>query len=275
MKIDAHQHFWRYNNNEYSWIDDSMHVLKRDFLPEDLEQELHQAGFSGSIAVQARQNLEETSWLLSLADQNEFIKGVIGWVDLRSNNIEDQLQEFCQHPKLVGVRHVVQDEPDDNFIVRDDFLRGISLLKKYKLVYDILIFPKHLPVSVELVKMFPDQTFVLDHIAKPNIKSKNIIPWKDDITKLAAHSNVFCKLSGMVTEADWKQWKRDDFYPYLDTVFAAFSSDRLLIGSDWPVCTVAGSYKSVMAIVPDYVENIDNKESDRIFGRNAQLVYSI
>lgn len=275
MRIDSHQHFWKYNAEEYSWIDDKMQVLRQDFLPEDLEIELKNSGFSGSVAVQARQNIHETRWLLSLAEQHEIIKGVVGWVDLCSTNIEAQLEEFSQHPKLVGVRHVLQDEPDEHFMLRDDFLRGISLLREYNLVYDILIFPKHLPAAVELVKKFPDQFFVLDHIAKPDIKGKNIEPWKEDINKLAAYSNVSCKLSGMVTEAEWQNWEYGDFLPYLETVFTAFGTERLLTGSDWPVCTLAGSYQSVMNIVTDYIIKSDQKDSSGILGGNAARVYNI
>lgn len=275
MRIDSHQHFWKYNAEEYSWIDDKMQVLRQDFLPEDLEIELKKSGFSGSVAVQARQNIHETRWLLSLAEQYEIIKGVVGWVDLCSTNIEAQLEEFSQHPKLVGVRHVLQDEPDEHFMLRDDFLRGISLLREYNLVYDILIFPKHLPAAVELVKKFPDQFFVLDHIAKPDIKGKNIEPWKEDINKLAAYSNVSCKLSGMVTEAEWQNWEYGDFLPYLETVFTAFGTERLLTGSDWPVCTLAGSYQSVMNIVTDYIIKSDQKDSSGILGGNAARVYNI
>jgi L-fuconolactonase len=252
-----------------------MHGLKRDFLPNDLEKELQQIGFSGSVAVQARQSLEETRWLLSLADQHEFIKGVVGWVDLCSSEIEEQLKEFFQHPKLIGVRHVVQDEPDDRFMLRDDFLKGISLLNKYNLVYDLLIFPKHLPVALELVEMFPDQAFVLDHIAKPDIKGNKIDPWQENIKKLAVYSNVSCKLSGMVTEAEWHSWKKDDFQLYMETVSAAFGSERLLIGSDWPVCTLAGTYQSVMDIVIDYINKLDQEESNGILGGNALRVYNI
>jgi L-fuconolactonase len=275
MKIDAHQHFWKYTAEEYAWINDEMQGLKRDFLPKDLELEIQQAGFSGSIAVQARQSLDETRWLLSLADQHNIIKGVVGWVDLCSKSIEEQLEEFSQHPKLVGVRHVVQDEPDNRFMLRDGFLNGISLLKKYDLVYDLLIFPRHLPVAIELVKMFPDQTFVLDHIAKPDIKGNQIDPWKDDIIKLASYSNVCCKLSGMVTEADWKKWKMEDFQPYLETVIGTFGSDRLLFGSDWPVCTLAGSYQSVMDIVIEYINKLDQQKSYDILGGNAVRVFNI
>lgn len=275
MKIDAHQHFWKYTTDEYSWIDDTMQVLKRDFLPDNLELEIQHAGFSGTIAVQARQSLYETRWLLSLADQHKFIKGVVGWVDLCSKYVEEQLEELSQHPKMVGVRHVVQDEPDDQYMLRDEFLRGISLLKKYNLVYDLLIFPRHLLFAIELVRMFPDQAFVLDHIAKPDIKGNKIDPWKEHINKLASYSNVFCKLSGMVTEADWQHWKKEDFLPYLEIVFSAFGIDRLLIGSDWPVCTVAGNYTSVTGIVLDFISSMDESVKNRILGSNAVQLYGL
>ena len=211
MLIDAHQHFWHYNPKEYGWISDRMEKLKRDFLPADLIPELQAMKFEGTIAVQARQSLEETRWLLTLADENNFIKGVVGWVDLCSEEAEDQLKEFSANSKFVGVRHVVHDEPDDRFMARKDFRRGISSLQKYSLTYDLLIFPKHLPLAMELVKEFPDQPFVLDHIAKPDIKGQRREPWASGIRKLAQLPNVYCKLSGMVTEADWKSWKKDDF----------------------------------------------------------------
>jgi L-fuconolactonase len=275
MKIDAHQHFWRYRSSEYSWINDEMQALKRDFLPEELGVVLNSTGFSGSIAVQARQSLVETRWLLSLADQYDFIKGIVGWVDLCSPLVDEQLEELAQHPKLVGIRHVVQDEPDENFMLKEHFLRGISLLKKYKLVYDLLIVPRQMAVAIDLVRLFPDQQFVLDHIAKPDIKANVIKPWQKEIKKLAACNNVACKLSGMVTEADWHQWKNDDFRPYLDIVFEAFGINRLMIGSDWPVCTLAGSYQSVMKIVIDYIKNMSPNEKNLIFSCNASKIYNL
>jgi L-fuconolactonase len=274
MKIDAHQHFWKYNPDEYGWIDDEMKVLKRDFLPDDLSPALKLAGFDGSIVVQARQCLDETRWLLNLAGRNDFIKGVVGWVDLCSPEIEVQLAEFSRNPKLVGVRHVVHDEPDDDFMARSDFQYGISLLSKYNLTYDLLIFPKHLSLATELVKKFPDQKFVLDHIAKPQIKNKRLSPWKDNIRGLALLPNVYCKLSGMVTESDWKQWTSADFTPYLDIVVDAFGTERLLIGSDWPVCTLAGSYAEVMQIVIEYIARLDSAQQQLILGQNAIRLYS-
>jgi L-fuconolactonase len=273
MKIDSHQHFWRYNNTEFGWINDEMAVIRRDFLPNDLLPELKQIGFDGSINVQARQNLDETRWLLVMADNNDFIKGVVGWVDLCSAVIENQLASFSQNPKFVGVRHVVHDEPDDNFMARADFQYGISLLEKYGLTYDILIFPKHLKLANELVAKFPNQKFVLDHIAKPFIKDKVYSPWDKDISSLAKNPNVYCKLSGMVTEADWKNWKPSDFKYYLDIIFEAFGEDRIMIGSDWPVCTVAGKYQDIMKIVMNYFGNMDIKISEKILGENCFNFY--
>jgi len=199
MRIDAHQHFWRYKLEEYGWIDESMSSIRRDFLPVDLEPELKRAGFDGSIAVQTRQTLEETQWLLRLADSSPFVLGVIGWVDLRSNNVRADLEQFSSHPKLLGVRHIVQSEPDDRFLLQPEFRRGVSLLDALDLTYDILIYPRHLPVAREFVQQFPRQRFVLDHLAKPLIKSGSLHPWGSDIRGLAKFKNVFCKMSGLVT----------------------------------------------------------------------------
>lgn len=276
MKIDAHQHFWLYNGSDYGWIDDRMQVLKRNFLPGDLHTELVKAGMSGSVAVQARQMVEETRWLLHLAGQNDFIKGVVGWVDLCSeNNLKRQLDEFGKSKKFTGVRHVVHDEAEDNFMLRDDFLKGISLLKQYNITYDLLLFPKHLPVAEIVVSMFPEQKFVLDHICKPLIKNRIISPWKEDIIRMATHKNVWCKLSGMVTEADWKKQKPEDFYPYLDVVFEAFGTDRLMIGSDWPVCLPAGEYADVIGIVQSYISEMQVDVQQKILGKNCVEFYGL
>jgi L-fuconolactonase len=246
MKIDSHQHFWKYSPDGFGWITENMSVIRRDFLPEDLKPELDRAGFDGCVAVQASQTEAETQFLLDLAGQYPFIKGVVGWVDLRATNAAERLAHFSKHPKMVGIRHVVQSEPDDRFLLRPDFMRGIKLLKQYKLTYDILIYPKHLPAAVEFVAQFPDQPFVLDHIAKPLIKAKTLSPWNKEVRRLAANPNVYCKLSGMVTEADWQEWKPGDFIPYLDVVVEAFGIGRLMIGSDWPVCRLAAQYGEVM-----------------------------
>jgi L-fuconolactonase len=275
MKIDSHQHFWIYNPSEYGWISNDMEILQRNYLPDQLQTELFSIGFDGSIVVQARQSLEETNWILNLAEQNSFVKGVVGWIDLCSPGIEEELIQFSGRPKLVGLRHVIHDEPDDNFILRKDFLNGIAYLKKFGLTYDILIFPRHLPNTVQFVSQFPEQLFVLDHLAKPLIKDKKVSPWREDIEKLARFKNVFCKLSGMVTEANVKNWKQEDLIPYLDVVFAAFGPDRLMIGSDWPVCRVAGLYKQVMEVVLDYIETYPDEDKNKILGKNALKAYQL
>jgi len=273
MRIDAHQHFWRYSAEEYDWIDDSMASLRRDFVPLDLKPELDAAGFDACIAVQARQTLGETRWLLALADENPFIAGVIGWVDLRAESVREQLAELSENPRLVGVRHVVQAEPDDRFLLRPDFLRGIAALQEFDLTYDILIYPRHLPVAVEFVSRFPQQHFVLDHLAKPFIKAQTIEPWASNIRELARFPNVFCKVSGMVTEADWTSWKPEHFQPYLETALQAFAPDRLMIGSDWPVCRVAGSYSKVMSLVIEFLDQHAPDAREKLLGGNAQRAY--
>ncbi|RME72172.1 MAG: amidohydrolase [Chloroflexi bacterium] len=275
MKLDAHQHFWQYNPEEYGWIGPDMAVLKQDRLPEDLLPLLQSAGLDGSIAVQARQSLAETAWLLELADRYPFIKGVVGWVDLCSPQVDQQLEQFSTHPKFRGVRHVVQDEPDDRFMLREDFLRGLGRLRRFGLTYDILIFPRHLPVAIEVVKKFPDQPFVLDHIAKPYIKDGRLSPWDADIRRLAELPNVVCKVSGMVTEADWQDWQADDFYPYLDVVFDAFGPERLMFGSDWPVCTLAGSYRQVVDLLAGYTARLSPAEQAAVWGQTAQKFYGV
>jgi L-fuconolactonase len=275
MRIDAHQHFWRYNAEEYDWIDDSMSALRRDFLPADLKPELGAAGFDACIGVQARQTLEETRWLLELAGQNLFIAGAVGWVDLRADNVRQQLATAATNPKLIGVRHIVQAEPDDHFLLRPNFLRGIAALQEFDLTYDILIYPRHLPVAVEFVQRFPEQRFVLDHLAKPFIKAQTVEPWASHLRELAKNPNVFCKLSGMVTEADWKNWKAEHFRPYLETAFEAFGPDRLMIGSDWPVCKVAGSYGQVMSVVTDFLDRHTPDAREKILGKNAQRFWRL
>src|SRR5207244_1698844 len=238
--IHAHRRpptFLALQRRQYGWIDDSMAGLRRDFLPADLKRELEEAGFDGAVAVQARQTLEETRWLLELAASSNHVLGVVGWVDLRSSNVRLQLAEFAGNPKFLGVRHIVQSESDDRFLLQPEFLRGIAALEEFDLTYDILIYPRHLPVAAEFVKRFPRQRFVLDHVAKPLIKSGSLQPWQSGVRELAQDTNVFCKLSGLVTEADWKNWKSSDFEPYLDVALESFGKDRLMIGSDWPVCT--------------------------------------
>ncbi len=254
---------------------DLMAVLKKDFLPENLAPLLEQTGFQGTVAVQARQNLQETEWLLELAGQHDFIKGVVGWVDLRSPQVKAQLEAYAQHPKLKGVRHVVHDEPDDYFMLLPEFLRGLALLREFNLTYDLLLFPKHLPLAVEVVKQFPGQKFVLDHIAKPFIRDKTFSPWDSDLRELAKFENVYCKVSGMVTEAAWGQWQVADFYPYLDIVFDCFGPNRLMFGSDWPVCTLSGAYARVVQIVQEYLQRFPNEIQEKILGQNAVEFYAL
>jgi L-fuconolactonase len=275
MRIDAHQHFWRYNPQEHTWMTAAMGSLKRDFLPDDLAPLLRQTGVNATIAVQARQNVQETEWLLGLADQHPFISGVVGWVDLRSPQVPEQLEQYARHPKLVGVRHVVHDEPDDKFMLQPDFLRGLSYLANLNLTYDLLLFPRHLPIAVDVVQRFPRQRFVLDHIAKPALRERRLEPWRTDLRALAAYPNVYCKISGLVTEADWFYWRAEDFYPYLDEVFKCFGEDRLMFGSDWPVCTVSGGYSAVVGLVQDYIRGRSPDAQAKIFGGNAAAFYEV
>lgn len=274
MRIDSHQHFWRFNPVDYGWMKPGW-PIRRDFLPTDLEPELRSCNLEGCVAVQARQSLEESRWLLGLADHEAIIRGVVGWVDLCSPDVVEQLTDLASRPKFVGVRHVVQDEPDDNFMLREDFQRGIAALAAYDLTYDLLIFPKQLPAAIALVEKFPDQRFVLDHLAKPLIKGGVISRWREQIQKLAKLPNVLCKVSGMVTEADWRQWRPGDFKPYLDIVFEAFGVDRLMYGSDWPVCLLAGNYERVFGLVNDYISQLPADDKAKFFGRNAAAFYGL
>ncbi len=268
MRIDAHQHFWIYNQREYDWIDETMASIRRDFLPGELKPQLEHAGFAGSVLIQVRQTLDETRWLLELAERNPFILGVVGWVDLRSARVRADLESFAGKSKLVGIRHIVQAEPD-NFLLDADFLRGISVLEEFDLAYDILIYTKHLSMAAEFVRRFPRQRFVLDHLAKPPIKSGAVDLWARGIRQLASFPNVYAKVSGLVTEADWQAWKPEDVRPYLDVAFASFGAKRLMIGSDWPVCTVAASYARVMNLVKDYLSNYGVQEQEAVLGGNA------
>ncbi|HEX4130995.1 MAG TPA: amidohydrolase family protein [Pirellulales bacterium] len=274
MRIDSHQHFWKFSADEYGWMKPDW-PIRRDYLPTDLRPELQACGLDGCVAVQARQTLEETRWLLELADHFGTVKGVVGWVELCSQSTQEQLAKFAGNPKLVGVRHVVQDEPDDAFMRRADFRRGIGKLRQFKLTYDILIFPRQLPAAIALVQEFPDQPFVLDHLAKPGIKDGTLSPWREQFFELAKSPNVMCKVSGMVTEAKWNAWKADDFQPYLDAAFEAFGPDRLMFGSDWPVALLAARYAGVYALVHDYVAKHHPAAEAKIFGLNATRFYRL
>ncbi len=275
MNTDAHQHFWIYRPADYDWIGPGMETLQRDHLPAELYPQIQAVGFDRTVAVQACQTLDETRWLLQLADRYAWIRGVVGWVDLCRPDAGEQLAALAAHPRLVGVRHVVQAEPDDRFVLREDFQRGIGQLAALDLTYDLLLYPRHLPPAYELVRRFPDQRFVLDHIAKPSIGAGTLQPWADDLRRLASLPNVWCKVSGMVTEADWATWRSADYRPYLDTVFAAFGVERILLGSDWPVCTLAAPYADVMGLSLDYIARFSPTEQAALRGENAARVYGL
>jgi L-fuconolactonase len=274
MRIDAHQHFWKFDPVKDAWITDDMKIIQRDFMPEDLYPSLKQEGLDGCIAVQADQSENETLFLLELADKYEFIKGVVGWVDLCATDVGERLEYFSAFPKLKGFRHIVQGEPQDDFLLRKDFCQGISLLHQYDFTYDILIHPKHLKYALEFVKLFPDQPFVIDHLAKPFIREHIVDEWKTDIDAIAAISNVHCKISGMVTEADWKNWKTDDFAHYTNAVIESFGPDRIMFGSDWPVCLVAASYTQVCEIAMKQTANLSANDQKKFWGLNAERFYN-
>ena len=275
MRIDAHQHFWIYRHEDYPWIDDRMGILKRDYTPADLEPLLKRQGFEGSIAVQARSSLDETRQLLAWASEHELVRGVVGWVDLTSPSVEADLEALARAPGLVGLRHIVQDEPDDRFLLREDFQRGLALLPRFGLAYDILVYPRQLEAVVALVARFDEHRFVLDHLAKPPVASGELEPWASYMRQLGRFENLYCKLSGMVTEAVWGAWKKEDFTPYLDVVVEAFGTERLLVGSDWPVCTLAADYDGVIDIVDSYTALLDREKREAIFGGNAAEVYRL
>ena len=274
-RIDAHQHFWRYDPVEYAWIDASMAPLRRDFLPPDLGPELGASGFDACVAVQARQTLEETRWLLELADLHPFIAGVVGWADLQSPDLRTQLAPFAGRPKLVGLRHIVQAEPDDRFLLRPELLRGVASLRDLGLAYDILIYPRHLPVAIEFAQRLEGHRLVLDHLAKPDIRRSEIQEWRRHLRALSACGHVMAKLSGLVTEADWRGWTPDGMRPYLDAAFECFGWERLMIGSDWPVCTVAADYGRTMRVVTDYMRDRPSCEQDAVLGGNAARFWQL
>lgn len=275
MVIDAHQHFWQYNPVSHAWINEQMAILKRNFLPPDLQQEYITNQVDGCVAVQADQSEKETHFLLDLAQQNDFIKGVVGWVDLRSEVIDERLVHFSQYAKLCGFRHIVQDEPDVNFMLRDDFQSGISLLAKYGFTYDILIFPTQMEAALKLVQNFPEQKFIIDHIAKPYIKDGKIDRWADYMHQIAAHSNTYCKVSGIVTEADWKDWSYEQIEPYLEVVYNTFGANRLCYGSDWPVCLLAASYQDVKSIPETFAQRLSATEKQKFMAQNAISFYGL
>jgi L-fuconolactonase len=275
LKIDAHQHFWNYDPVRDNWITNEMSVIRKDFLPEDLQPILEENGFDGCIVVQVDQSEKETHFLLELANKKDCIKGVVGWVDLQSENIEERLAYFKAFEKLKGFRHILQGEKDRAYMLKPGFTRGINALKQFNYTYDILIFPDQLQHTKKFVESFPDQKFVIDHLAKPYIKDKKIAGWKEDIQQVAQYKNVYCKISGMVTEAGWQSWEEKDFIPYMDVVVNAFGSDRIMYGSDWPVCLLAAGYNEVVSIVKNYFSSFTQNEQDNFFGQNAIKFYNL
>lgn len=273
MKIDAHQHFWNYDSARDGWITENMSAIRRNFLPVDLQSHLQAAGFNGCIVVQADQSETENDFQLKNAEEFDFIKGVVGWVDLTSPQIEERLEYYSHFPKMKGFRHVLQGEPQRNFMLQPRFLHGIGKLAKFGFTYDILIFADQLTYIPTLVSQFPNQLFVIDHIAKPGIKNLSIKDWKKGIETVAGYQNVYCKISGMVTEADWQNWRPVDFTPYLDVVVNAFGTSRIMYGSDWPVCLLAADYNSVLSIVEQYFKTFSSAEQQAFFGGNASKFY--
>ena len=274
MRIDAHQHFWRHDPVRDSWITDEMSLLRRDFLPEELETLLVANEMDGSIAVQADPSENETRFLLEIAEGHPAVLGVVGWVDLLAPDLAERLKHFSRSERFRGVRHIAQAEPDD-FLEREDVLRGIGVLRDFNLTYDILVYPHQLAATLSLVEKLPDQPFVVDHMAKPLIRKGVMEPWAAQMRELASHPNVWCKVSGLVTEADWAMWRPEDFRPYLDVAFDAFGPERLMFGSDWPVCLLAAGYGQVVELIDAYTGHLSASERDHVFGGNAAVFYSL
>ncbi|MGX1930935.1 amidohydrolase family protein [Flagellimonas sp. 2504JD4-2] len=275
MIIDSHQHFWMFDPVRDAWIDESMKAIRKDFLPSDLKPILDANGVDGCVAVQADQSEEETQFLLDCAEKNEFVKGVVGWVNLLVSKAEERLEHFASHALLKGMRHIVQAEPDPNFMLRPDFQSGIAKLSKFDLTYDILVYPHQLSAAVELARKFPEQKFVLDHIAKPKISDGLDSQWALHMRSLALCSNVSCKLSGMVTETKDFEWQEMEFFPFMEVIIENFGADRVLFGSDWPVCLLAGSYENVISIVSNFIQQLSPTEQQKIMGLNAIHFYNL
>lgn len=275
MKIDAHHHFWRYDVEEYPWISEDMSVLKRDFLPDDLRSEIESAGIDGVVSVHARQSLEEMRWLLRLAEKHDFIRGVVGWAPLTNECLGELLEEFAHSNKLKGFRHVLHDEENDSYVLRDDFNRGIKALTAAGHCYDILIFERHLPQAIRLVDRHPNQVFILDHLAKPRACDHVFSPWRENMRELAKRENVYCKLSGLATEADWKNWTDEELRVYMEITLETFGPRRVMFGSDWPVCLLAITYRRWHELVSLFIESFSPSERDRIMGGTAVEAYKL
>jgi L-fuconolactonase len=277
LVIDSHQHFWQLSQPfDYHWLEaPPLEPIRRDFLPTDLEPHLRRAGIDRTVVVQTQHNLRENDWALSLADRHDFIAGVVGWVDLASADCERQLDEYRHHPKFVGVRHVTQDEPDDDFIVSSDVLRGLKTLEKHRVPFDLLFFVRHLRHAATVARMFPNLPLVLDHLAKPMIKSGRLDNWEADFRRAAFQPNIYCKLSGMVTEANWTSWTIADLRAYVDIALEAFGPERCMFGSDWPVCELAASYSEVHAALRELLASLSPSENAKIFGETATSFYRL
>jgi L-fuconolactonase len=273
MRIDAHQHFWHYIPEQYTWIRHP--VLKRDYAPEDLLPLMKACGFEGTVAVQARTMLEETRWLLELAESYPFIKGVVGWADLCDAGLAKYIARYADNPLFCGIRTGLRYDSPDIQNLDADFLVGMAVLGEYDTAFDILIRPAQLKSACALAELFPNQVFVLDHIANPPISEHVLDPWTADMRRLASYPNVYCKVSGMVTRADHDNWRKDDILPYLNVVYEAFSAERLMIGSDWPVCTQAATYQQTMDIVLDFVANLSSDEQEAVLGKTAARAYNL
>ena len=275
QRIDAHQHFWNFDPVRDSWINDEMAIIQRDFLPQDLQPLLTENNLDGSVLVQCDQSEMENEFLLNHASNFDFIKGVVGWVDLQSESVEDRLAYYHSFNKMKGFRHILQGEAERGMMLRPAFMNGISKLQNFDFTYDILIYPDQIQYVGEFVRAFPNQKFVIDHIAKPNIKEKSILEWKKGMEALAEYPNLYCKISGMVTEADWKNRGKDDCNPYMDVIVNSFGTKRIMFGSDWPVCLVAANYQQTMEIVVDYFSSFTQSEQEDFFGLNAINFYKL
>jgi L-fuconolactonase len=274
VKIDAHHHFWKYSAPDYAWIDDAMGPIRRDFFPSNLEKEIRDAGVDGVVSVQARQTLEETRWLLTMAAQNSFIRGVVGWVPLTDPSVSAELESFAAEPRLRAVRHVIQSEPD-GFLMRRDFNRGVSILREMGLAFDLLVHERQLPEAILFVDHHPQQIFVLDHLAKPRIREQLLDPWRKNLKELARRENVFGKISGLVTEADFLTWNEAQLRPYYDTALEAFGPERLMFGTDWPVCLLACSYRQWHEVVCSFTAALSPAERTHVFGGTAERAYNL
>jgi L-fuconolactonase len=274
MIIDSHVHFWKFDAVRDAWITGDMKILRQDHLPQHLFSLLKENEIEGCVAVQADQSETETFFLTELSKTNPFIKGIVGWVDLQDEHIDDRLEYFYQFPIIKGWRHIVQSETD-GFLNGKKFLRGIQALAKYNYSYDLLINHHQLKQALEFVTKFPEQKFVIDHCAKPDVKNNNVNDWKKDMMEMATYPNVYCKLSGLLTEVNWNEWTDTDFNPYLDTVFEMYGTDRLLFGSDWPVLNLSGTYRQWKFLLEKYMENHTENDRQKVFGINAAQFYNL